>query len=46
MATFVCSVVFMLVALGIALYELRSRRTGRSVWGREEVGEDVVAGSG
>lgn len=45
-ATFACSVVFMLAALGIAFYELRSRRTGRSVWGRREPSEDAVAGPG
>jgi EmrB/QacA subfamily drug resistance transporter len=42
--TFGCSVGFMVVALVIALFELRARRTGRALWGRDPTQEQAVAG--
>ena len=46
LVSFLVSVAFMLVALGVALYELRARRTGRSVWGRSAEHEQAVAQTG
>jgi MFS family permease len=46
LVAFLVSVAFMLVALGVALYELRARRTGRSVWGRSAEHDQAVAQSG